>query len=351
VSGWDRVGSAAGLRRGEVAPALNQYRGLFDSTSSAGLSTRKKNYETVVNNFYDLVTDFYEFGWGDSFHFAPRRMRESFWGSIRRCERTFSDRLGLRPGMTVLDVGCGVGGPMREVARYSGARVVGINNNAYQVEKAEAYNRRHGLADLCSLVKGDFLKMSAPDGSFDAAFAIESMPHAPEKLAAYREILRVLKPGGLFALHEWCLTELYDPSDLLHRRLKAGIEVGNGLPELVPIPAVLCALSEAGFEILESWDAAQDSAPETPWYRGLEGRDFSLTSIPRMPLGRRLTKVVTGWLEGMRVFPSGTKAVSCLLNDAADDLVAAGRIGIFTPLFFALVRRPVMVHRPGREAG
>src|SRR5262249_56980030 len=96
----DRTGPREPARRagrGEVAPALRQYRGLFDSASGADLATRKKNYETVVNNFYDLVTDFYEFGWGDSFHFAPRRTGEGFRESIRRCERTFADRLGLRP--------------------------------------------------------------------------------------------------------------------------------------------------------------------------------------------------------------------------------------------------------------
>jgi len=335
-----RASRPDGLGRGEVAPALRQYRGLFDSASGGDLATRKKNYETVVNNFYDLVTDFYEFGWGDSFHFAPRRTGEGFRESIRRCERTFADRLGLRPGMTVLDVGCGVGGPMREVARHSGARIVGINNNAYQIEKAESYNFRLGMGNLCFLMKADFLEMPVPDGSFDAAFAIESLPHAPDKRLAYREILRVVRPGALFALHEWCLTERYDPGNSEHRRLKSGIEVGNGLPELVSIRVVLDALEEAGFEVLESFDAAQASGPRTPWYRGLEGRDFALTSIPRTPIGRRMTKKVTGWLEAMRIFPAGTKAVSCLLNEAADDLVGAGRMGIFTPLFFAKVRRP-----------
>jgi len=125
------------MKGDQVATAIREYHSLFDASESGDLAARKKHYDIVVNHFYDLVTDFYEFGWGDSFHFAPRRKGEDFWASIRRCERNFADRLGLKPGMIALDVGCGVGGPMREVARHSGAKVVGINNNVYQVRKVE----------------------------------------------------------------------------------------------------------------------------------------------------------------------------------------------------------------------
>ena len=323
----------------QVATAIREYHSLFDASESGDLAARKKHYDIVVNHFYDLVTDFYEFGWGDSFHFAPRSKGEDFWASIRRCERNFADRLGLKPGMIALDVGCGVGGPMREVSRHSGAKVVGINNNAYQVRKVETYNRKLGLDHLCSVMKADFLNMPIPDSSYDAIFAIESLPHAPDKRQAYSEIFRILKPGGLFVLHEWCLTNRYDASNPEHLRLKFGIEIGNGLPELAPVPEVISALKNAGFELLETWDAALDSDPETPWYRGLEGKDFSLTSVPRTPIGRAITNLVTRALEALRVFPEGTTAVSTLLNHAADDLVAAGRAGIFTPLLYAKARR------------
>ena len=328
------------MKDANVARVMREYRGLFDASENGDLTARKKHYEIVVNHFYDLVTDFYEFGWGDSFHFAPRKKDEDFWASIRRCERTFADRLGLKPGMTAFDVGCGVGGPMREVARHSGAKVIGINNNAYQVRKAEAYNRKQGLDHLCSLMKADFLRIPIPDASSDAVFAIESLPHAPDKRRAYREIFRVLKPDGLFVLHEWCLTERYDPANREHVRIKFGIEIGNGLPELAPIPEVIASLKDAGFDLLETWDAAADSDPETPWYRGLEGTDLSLTSIPRTPIGRAITNVVTRGLEALHIFPQGTTAVSTLLNHAADDLVAGGRTGIFTPLLYAKARRP-----------
>ena len=91
----------------------------YTTIYGAGLESRKERYQSLVNHYYDLVTDFYEFGWGQSFHFAPRRRGESFKASLLRHQRFLAARLSLKPGMQVLDVGCGVGGPMGNLARHS----------------------------------------------------------------------------------------------------------------------------------------------------------------------------------------------------------------------------------------
>ena len=72
--------------------------------------------------------------------------------------------------MKVLDVGCGVGGPAREIARFTDAEIVGVNNNEYQVTKANAYTKKLGLSDQVSFVKGDFMHLVEQFGenSFDA---------------------------------------------------------------------------------------------------------------------------------------------------------------------------------------
>ncbi|OAY80811.1 Cycloartenol-C-24-methyltransferase 1, partial [Ananas comosus] len=71
-----------------------------------------------VNKYYDLATSFYEYGWGESFHFAHRWKGESLRESIKRHEHFLALQLGLKRGMKVLDVGCGIGGPLREIARF-----------------------------------------------------------------------------------------------------------------------------------------------------------------------------------------------------------------------------------------
>lgn len=65
--------------------------------------------------------------------------------------------INLRKGMKVLDVGCGVGGPAREIATFSGCNIVGLNNNGYQIERATAYAKKQGLERQVSFVKGDFM--------------------------------------------------------------------------------------------------------------------------------------------------------------------------------------------------
>ena len=326
--------SLADLAPHEVKSVVERYSGIHD----AGVERRKERYRSFVNHYYDLVTDFYEFGWGQSFHFAPRRRGESFKASLLRHQRFLADRLSLEPGMQVLDVGCGVGGPMGALARCTGASFVGLNNNAYQIERAKAHTR--DVRSLCSFIHADYMQIPDGDARYDAAIAIESMPHAPDKTAAFREVFRVLRPGACLAGYDWCLTEGFDGRDAEHMRIKEEIVQGNALPDLPLAPEIDTALRAAGFELVESDDRASASDPTTPWYRALQGRDLNLRSIPRTPAGRALTNLVTRAGERLRVFPDGTAAVSSLLNKTADALVEGGKTGIFTPMFFFLARKP-----------
>ncbi|RLN16600.1 cycloartenol-C-24-methyltransferase 1 [Panicum miliaceum] len=90
-----------------------------------------------VNKYYDLATSFYEYGWGDSFHFAGRWHEETFHESIKRHQHFIALQLGLKKGMKVLDVGCGIGGPLIEIARFSSTLVTGLNNNDYQMSRGK----------------------------------------------------------------------------------------------------------------------------------------------------------------------------------------------------------------------
>lgn len=326
--------------RRTTAGTLTAYKELFDESAGGDVAARKARYTTVANNFYDLVTDFYQFGWCNSFHFAPRKIGERFKDSIARCERELSDVLGLRPGMKAMDVGCGVGGPLCTVGRHSGASIVGVNNNTYQIGKAQQLIARFNLAGRCEVVKADYMNLPASLSGFDAAYSFEATPHAPDKTAVFRQIFNAIKPGSGFAGYEWCLTDRYDERSPDHRRLKSGIEIGNGLPDLATCQDVIDALKAAGFEIVETRDAAHDSDPSMPWYRALEGRDLAFRSIPCTPLGRSLTNVAVRGLEALHVLPTGTTQVSALLNQVADELIEAGKRGVFTPIFFFHARRP-----------
>lgn len=329
----------SGVSRESFHETVQKYEHLHDDSGS-NAEQRKAQYADLVNQYYDLVTDFYTFGWGEHFHFAPRRQTESFKASLKRHERFLASKLDLAPGKEALDVGCGIGGPMRHIARHTGARIVGVNNNDYQIERGEAITEKQGLSGQVRFLKADFMNLPLEDDRFDAVYTIEASCHAPDRTALFRELLRVMKPGATFAGYEWCLTDAFDPNDATHRAIKKDIEVGNGLPELTPTTVVDRALRDAGFELVETDDLAPTADPATPWYAPLTGREKNLASLPRTPLGRRLTRTATGVLERLKLAPEGTSKVSDFLNAGADALVAGGELGLFTPMYFFAARKP-----------
>eukprot|EP00249_Psilotum_nudum_P025613 c30308_g1_i1 orf=522-1565(-) len=326
------------IKRSETLSAIKSYEG-YHTYHGGDEDSRKTNYADMVNKYYDLSTSFYEYGWGQSFHFAHRLKGESLRESIKRHEHYLALRIGLKPGMKVLDVGCGIGGPLREIAAFSGASITGLNNNAYQITRGIELNKRCGLEKSCNYVKADFMNMPFLENSYDAVYTIDATCHAPDLVACYKEIKRVLKPGQLFAGYEWCMSDAYDPANPEHRNIKAEIELGNGLPDIYTTKQCLEALNAAGFEVLMEDDLAKTSP--VPWYLPLDPSYFSFSSFRLTAFGRFLTHNMIRLLELLHVAPEGSLRVSSFLEKAADGLLAGGRKEIFTPMYFFLVRKPM----------
>ncbi|KAB2627531.1 cycloartenol-C-24-methyltransferase [Pyrus ussuriensis x Pyrus communis] len=301
---------------------------------------RKSNYTDMVNKYYDLVTSFYEYGWGESFHFATRWNGESLRESIKRHEHFLALQLGLKPGQKVLDVGCGIGGPLREISRFSSTSITGLNNNEYQITRGKELNRNVGVDKTCNFVKADFMKLPFPENSFDAVYAIEATCHAPDAYGCYKEIYKVLKPGQCFAAYEWCMTDAFDPDNQEHQKIKAEIEIGDGLPDIRLTGKCLEALKQAGFEVIWEKDLAVDSP--LPWYLPLDKSRISLSSFRLTAAGRFITRNLVKVLEYIGLAPAGSQRVQDFLEKAAVGLVEGGKKEIFTPMYFFLARKPLM---------
>jgi ubiquinone/menaquinone biosynthesis C-methylase UbiE len=110
--------------------------------------------------------------------------------------------LGLAPGMHVLDVGCGIGGPARYFAEAHKCRVTGIDLTEEFVQVAAELTRRCGLADLVAFRHGSALDLPFEDGTFDAATLIHVGMNIADKARLFEEVRRVLKPGALFCVYE-----------------------------------------------------------------------------------------------------------------------------------------------------
>ncbi|PVH75062.1 CgERG6-2 protein [Cadophora sp. DSE1049] len=307
---------------------------------------RKEDYANLTRNYYDLATGLYEEAWGQSFHFCRFAANEPFHQAIARHEHYLAARIGLKSGMKVLDVGCGVGGPAREIARFADCHVTGLNINDYQIQRATRAAGICGMADQLKFVKGDFMQMPFPDNTFDAIYAIEATVHAPSLAGVYSEIFRCLKPGGVFGVYEWLMTDKYDPTNPTHRTIRLDIEQGDGIANMVPISEAHLAISSAGFTLLHAEDLATRPDP-TPWYYPLAG-DFKYLgsvwdffTIFRMTrFARGAVEVLLGGLERCWVAPRGSARTAASLAKAADALVLGAKEGLFTPMYLMVARKP-----------
>lgn len=189
--------------------------------------------------------------------------------------------------------------------------------------------------------------MSFADNSFDCVYAIEATVHAPSLEGVYSEIFRVLKPGGVFGVYEWLMTDKYDNSNPRHRQIRLGIEQGNGISNMVPISEGIAAIKAAGFELEMHQDLAK-RADCTPWYYAIAG-DFSMMgsvwdvlTIARMTKwGRGLTHRFIGVLESLSIAPSGMQKTADSLALGADCMVAGAKEDLFTPMYLMVARKPL----------
>ncbi|KAL3684021.1 hypothetical protein R1sor_002043 [Riccia sorocarpa] len=280
------------LGREQVADNYKEYATFFEKPKEI---EKADNVPKLVDTFYNLVTDIYEWGWGQSFHFSPDVQGKSNREATRLHEVKVAELLKLKPGMKVLDAGCGVGGPMRAIAAHSGSKVVGITINDYQVARARSHNKKAGLDQQCEVVCGDFLHMPFPDNSFDAAYSIEATCHAPILSEVYQEIYRVLKPGQLYVTSHIQIEEV---------------------------------AKEVGFEVLENYDLALP--PASPWWK-------------RLKMGRVAwyrNHVVIAFLTFLGIAPQGVVDVHEMLFKTAAFLTKGGETGIFTPMHLLVLRKP-----------
>lgn len=352
-------------------------RKLTPTTFCTCPQARKADYAALTRQYYNLATDFYEYGWAQSFHFCRFvTPRETLAAALARHEYALAHLVGIRKADRVLDVGCGVGGPARAIARFTDAQVTGITINAYQAQRATRYAAAEGIlaasdesesdspdkpddvGGRCRFVVGDFMDLPFDEGSFDAAYAIEATVHAPSLEAAYTQVYRVLKPGGVFGVYEWVLTDKYDHDNLRHRQIRRAIEQGDGIAHLVTANDALCAMRAAGFEVLEAEDLAGryvgddgvvPGSDPAPWYWPLDATAWRYASTVgdllgtfRMsPWGRWFAHGLMAALETLRLAPPGTKKTGDSLAQAAGALVAGGKEGLFTPMFLMVARKPL----------
>ena len=149
--------------------------------------------------------------------------------------RAALDRLNLRPGETLIDIGAGCGGAALMAATAYGADVLAIDASREMVGRINTRARQHNGTRLRAETM-DGMALSLGDAQFDAAISVFGVILFPDAVGGMRETARVLKPGGRVAIVTWTDTERYE---LATRLIDAIAAVRGPQPPPSALPAQL----------------------------------------------------------------------------------------------------------------
>ena len=181
---------------------------------------------------------------------------DEFHGRQRRATEELAAMLGSKPGERLIDIGSGIGGPSRYLAKVHGCRVSGIDLTDEFVSAAIDLTRRTGLSDRVDFRQGSAFDLPFADASFDLAWSQNVAMNIADRARWYAEVHRVLRPGGRFAIQD--VTQ--GPAGAVHFPVPWGDR-----PDLsfLRTPEETRALLEAaGFTVLQWRDNTEASIAE-----------------------------------------------------------------------------------------
>ena len=208
------------------------------------------------NEYHDSMVQLLELLWG------PGYMAPGGPGNVARLLD------GTEPaGKRILDIGCGIGGPARDMAATHGADVVGIDLEQPLIDKALADTRAANLDGQVRYQRVAPGPLPFSDAAFDIVVSSGAMTQTPDKPAMFAEVLRVLRPGGHFRCYEWFRADREYSDDMRY-----WFELEGLTYEMVTLGQFGELLDAAGFAAVEVIDASgwyrAESQREYEWIRG-----------------------------------------------------------------------------------
>ena len=213
-----------------------------------GLRHSRTRDSQAIGMHYDVSNTFYEYVLGPSMAYTcavfdkpDTSLDDAQYEKFDLVTR----KLGLEPGMRLLDVGCGWGGMARHAARNYGVDVVAVTLSAEQAAWAKAETERTGLADHVTIIHGDY--RDSPGRDYDAISSIGLLEHVGvANYGAYFELLRSkLRPGGRLLNH--CITRPDNRTSPMPGAFIDRYVFPDG--ELTGSGRIISAAQDAGFEV------------------------------------------------------------------------------------------------------
>jgi cyclopropane-fatty-acyl-phospholipid synthase len=281
-----------------------------EEMAMAGARHSRRRDRQAISHHYDVGNDFYRIVLGDSMVYSC-----AYWTStdatygLADAQRDKLDlicrKLELRPGMRLLDVGCGWGSLALHAAREYGADVVGITLSTEQADYARKQVAEAGLTEQVDIRIQDYRELD--DGPFDAISSVGMAEHVGTgPYAEYGAVLfGQLKAGGRLLNHQIAAIRPKPRADQERRSFIDAYVFPDG--ELTPLGTTVTVLEDAGFEV----------------------RDVhALREHYARTLRAWVTNLESGWAQAVRLTSPGRARVWRLYMVASALAFEQGRIGV-----------------------
>jgi tocopherol O-methyltransferase len=161
----------------------------------------RTNEKGKIIEHYDLVSPYYYSLWGEHIH-------HGYWVKGNETKEAAQIQLieylarlaDVRPGSSILDIGCGFGGSSLHLAKHYGAAATGITISQVQVDMANRAAAEAGLDAEFLLMDAEAMHFPQP---FDLLWSVESISHYQDPEKFFQSAVKFLKPGGTFVLTDW----------------------------------------------------------------------------------------------------------------------------------------------------
>ena len=226
----------------------------------------REDLKIGIAGFYDRSSKLWEDVWGEHMHhgyYIPENRTDHQQAQIDLIDQVLK-WAHVENATRMVDVGCGIGGSSRHIARKFQCTTEGITLSPYQAQRGNELAQEQALQEKCRFQVADALEMPFADNTFDLVWSLESGEHMPDKPQFVRELFRVAQPGGRIIIVTWCHRDLQPGETELTKselRLLRKINRAYYLPQWCSVQDYVDLLKNMGAKDIQREDWSYIIAP------------------------------------------------------------------------------------------